>query len=83
MLYTEKITLMPPSNPVGISSSLSFARGHLLNWLPGFSTDVAKYAETPFYAAAAQIALAFTQLDASMVEELLKELHGTAGEISA
>ena len=43
----------------------------------------AKYAETPFYAAAAQIALAFTQLDASMVEELLKELHGTAGEISA
>mgnify|MGYP002465566076 CR=1 FL=1 len=63
--------------------SLSFARGHLLNWLPGFSTDVAKYAETPFYAAAAQIALAFTQLDASMVEELLKELHGTAGEISA
>lgn len=43
--------------------------------------DVAKYAETPFYAAAAQIALAFTRLDASMVEELLKELHGTAGEI--
>jgi len=66
-----------------LAESLSFARGHLLNWLPGFSTDVAKYAETPFYAAAAQIALAFTQLDASMVEELLKELHGTAGEISA
>ena len=48
---------------------------------PGFSADVAKYAETAFYAAAAQIALAFTRLDASMVEELLKELHGTAGEI--
>lgn len=41
----------------------SFLQEHLLNWVPEFTADVERYAQTDFYRAAARITRGFVQMD--------------------
>lgn len=63
-----------PALVAALTTSLEFAKQHLLNWLPGFTRDVKRCAAESFYPAAADITLAFTTLDAGMVESLIEDL---------
>ncbi|MDO5530899.1 molecular chaperone [Sutterella sp.] len=50
-----------------------FIETHLLNWIHGFLSDVRKYAESPFYLAAADITEAFVEMDDALLREILEE----------
>lgn len=51
-----------------------FLDEHLLNWTKGFVRDVERYAEKPFYPAAAEFMLGFLIVDAALLKDLLAEL---------
>lgn len=47
----------------------AFLENHLLNWIPAFTEDVLKYAETDFYRAAAKMTRGFILLEQSLLCE--------------
>lgn len=50
-----------------------FLDEHLLRWVPAFSTDVVRHAETDFYRGMAQILDTYVKMDRRLLAELLTE----------
>lgn len=54
----------------------AFLKEHLLKWVPSFSQDIIKSAESDFYKGMAKILKGFLELDIIAIEELLEEVKG-------
>ena len=48
----------------------SFLESHLLNWMPGFTADIDKYARCDFYKAVGRITLGFLQCEQELLNAL-------------
>ena len=49
----------------------TFLEDHLLKWVPAWSRDVVKSAETDFYKGAAQLLNAYLRIDSKLLEEFI------------
>lgn len=56
-----------------IAEQQEFLAKHLLNWVPEFSADIQKYAETKFYGALAKITSGYLRMDQALLEDLATE----------
>lgn len=56
-----------------VQQQLTFAQGHLLNWLDRFCADLRKAAEGSFYASLANATDLFVKADAHLLSEMLVE----------
>lgn len=59
----------------------TFLQEHLLNWIPAFTADVEKYAQTDFYRAAAKMTRGFLAMEQELLAALLD--GGEQGECDA
>ena len=57
-----------------LNDQKAFLDEHLLKWVPHWTQDVVKSAETDFYKGMAQLLEAYLNLDRQMIEELLERL---------
>jgi anaerobic sulfite reductase subunit A len=50
-----------------------FLEDHLLNWIPGFCSDVEKHAGTDFYRGIAKVTKRYIFVDLAMIEEMIPQ----------
>lgn len=76
-MVRESIAAAESENSDALRASLeeqaAFLSGHLLNWVPALCKDVAKYADTDFYPAIAQMTTGFLRNDQALLEGFLQE----------
>ncbi|WP_162610840.1 TorD/DmsD family molecular chaperone [Gordonibacter sp. An230] len=53
-----------------IDEQRAFLANHLMNWVPQFCEDVARYANTDFYRAVASMTEGFIAMDAALLEQM-------------
>ncbi|HWR41235.1 MAG TPA: molecular chaperone TorD family protein [Patescibacteria group bacterium] len=66
-----------PTAMACFKDQIKFLSQHLWNWIPGFCSDVEKFAGTEFYRAVAKITHGYLRLERTILEEVIAE---TAGE---
>lgn len=53
-----------------------FLAQHLLNWVPAFCADVAKFADTEFYKAASKVTNGYLNLERMILEDMIADCCG-------
>jgi putative dimethyl sulfoxide reductase chaperone len=62
-----------------LNKQKAFLDGHLLNWVPAFCDNIAKFAQEPLYLGLAKVTRGFLAVDKAVLDDLLVDLAETVG----